>query len=75
MTPSHGAATPGRRLRWTELAADDLEAITDYLGERAPESAARIVREIVTAFNEPGRNFEQVCLFITCPCNDRPFPH
>lgn len=39
----------GRRLRWTELAADDLEAIADHLGERAPEAAARVVREIVAA--------------------------
>jgi len=32
------------QLRWTEQAADDLEAITDYLFANAPEHAERIVR-------------------------------
>ena len=38
------------QLRWTEQAADDLEAITDYLLANAPEHAERIVR---TLYNTP----------------------
>lgn len=38
------------QLRWTEQAADDLEAITNYLLENAPEHAERIVR---TLYNAP----------------------
>jgi plasmid stabilization system protein ParE len=38
------------QLRWTEQAADDLEAITDYLFANAPEHAERIVR---TLYNTP----------------------
>lgn len=34
------------QLRWTEQAADDLEAITNYLLENAPEHAERIVRTL-----------------------------
>lgn len=37
------------QLRWTEQAADDLEAITDYLFENAPEHAERIVRTLYHA--------------------------
>ena len=37
------------QLRWTEQAADDLEAITNYLFENAPEHAERIVRTIYNA--------------------------
>jgi toxin ParE1/3/4 len=33
-------------LRWSEQAADDLEHITDYLFENAPERAAELVRGI-----------------------------
>jgi toxin ParE1/3/4 len=36
-------------LRWTEEAAKDLEAISDYLFEQAPERAADLVREIYNA--------------------------
>jgi len=39
-------------LRWTEQAADDLEQITDYLFENAPERAAEFVRDI---YNAPSR--------------------
>jgi toxin ParE1/3/4 len=34
------------RLRWTAEAAADLEKITNYLFERTPENAERIVRSI-----------------------------
>lgn len=36
-------------LRWTEEAAADLEHITDYLFQNAPERAAELVREIYNA--------------------------
>ena len=36
-------------LRWTEEAARDLECITDYLFENAPDHASRIVRAIYNA--------------------------
>jgi toxin ParE1/3/4 len=34
------------RLRWTSAAADDLENIANYLFEKTPENAARLIREI-----------------------------
>ena len=34
------------RVRWTSAAADDLENIANYLFEKTPESAARLIREI-----------------------------
>jgi len=36
-------------LRWTEESAADLERITDYLFEHAPNRAAELVREIYDA--------------------------
>ena len=36
-------------LRWTEEAATDLEHITNYLFEHAPEQAAELVRGIYNA--------------------------
>lgn len=36
-------------LRWTEEAAADLEHITDYLFQHAPERAAELVRGIYNA--------------------------
>ncbi len=36
-------------LRWTQEAADDLERITNYLFENAPERAAGFVRDIYNA--------------------------
>jgi toxin ParE1/3/4 len=36
-------------LRWTEQAAADLEHITDYLFQNAPERAAELVRGIYNA--------------------------
>ena len=36
-------------LRWTEEAAADLERITNYLFEHAPERAPHLVREIYNA--------------------------
>jgi toxin ParE1/3/4 len=36
-------------LRWTEEAAADLEHITDYLFQNAPERAAELVRAIYNA--------------------------
>ena len=36
-------------LRWTEEAAADLEHITDYLFQNAPERAAELVRGIYSA--------------------------
>lgn len=43
------------QLRWTELAADDLETITNYLFENTPEHAERIVR---TVYNAPAALLE-----------------
>ncbi len=37
------------RLRWTSAAADDLENIANYLFEKTPENAARLIREIYDA--------------------------
>jgi plasmid stabilization system protein ParE len=37
------------QLRWTSAAADDLENIANYLFERTPENAARLIREICDA--------------------------
>ncbi len=37
------------QLRWTEEAATDLEQITDYLFQNAPERAAELVRGIYNA--------------------------
>ena len=34
------------RVRWTPAAADDLENIANYLFEKTPENAARLIREI-----------------------------
>ena len=34
------------QIRWTTEAADDLETIADYLFERTPENAARLIREV-----------------------------
>ena len=33
-------------VRWTPAAADDLENIANYLFEKTPENAARLIREI-----------------------------
>ncbi len=37
------------RLRWTSAAADDLENIANYLFEKTPENAARLIRELYDA--------------------------
>lgn len=37
------------RLRWTSAAADDLENIANYLFEKTPENAARLIRELYEA--------------------------
>jgi len=37
------------RVRWTSAAADDLENIANYLFEKTPENAARLIREIYDA--------------------------
>jgi toxin ParE1/3/4 len=34
------------QIRWTPAAADDLENIANYLFEKTPENAARLIREI-----------------------------
>lgn len=36
-------------LRWTSAAADDLENIANFLFERTPENAARLIRELYDA--------------------------
>jgi plasmid stabilization system protein ParE len=36
-------------LRWSQDAADDLERITDYLFENAPEHAPKLIRAIYDA--------------------------
>ncbi len=37
------------RVRWTLAAADDLQDIANYLFEKTPENAARLIREIYGA--------------------------
>ena len=37
------------QVRWTSAAADDLENIANYLFEKTPENAARLIREIYDA--------------------------
>jgi len=37
------------QVRWTKAAADDLESIANYLFEKTPEHAARLIRELYTA--------------------------
>jgi addiction module RelE/StbE family toxin len=37
------------QVRWTTAAASDLENIADYLFEKTPENAARLIREICGA--------------------------
>jgi hypothetical protein len=39
-------ATGVMQVRWTSAAADDLENIANYLFEKTPENAARLIREI-----------------------------
>jgi plasmid stabilization system protein ParE len=34
------------QVRWTSAAADDLENIANYLFEKTPENAGRLIREI-----------------------------
>jgi toxin ParE1/3/4 len=49
------------RVRWTRAAANDLEDIANYLFEKTPENAARLIREIykapsqLTKFPDSGR--------------------
>ena len=37
------------QVRWTSAAADDLENIANYLFEKTPQNAARLIREIYGA--------------------------
>ncbi len=37
------------QVRWTTAAASDLENIADYLFEKTPQNAARLIREICDA--------------------------
>jgi toxin ParE1/3/4 len=37
------------QVRWTTAAANDLENIADYLFEKTPENAARLIHEICDA--------------------------
>ena len=37
------------QVRWTTVAASDLESIAEYLFEKTPEHAARLIREICDA--------------------------
>lgn len=37
------------QLRWTSTAAEDLENIANYLFEKTPENAPRLIREIYDA--------------------------
>jgi addiction module RelE/StbE family toxin len=37
------------QVRWTTAAEDDLQIIADYLFEKTPEHAARLIREIYNA--------------------------
>lgn len=36
-----------RRLKWVGRAADDLEAIAEYISEDSPEAAKRVARQLV----------------------------
>jgi hypothetical protein len=45
--PHHSKTAPHlMRVRWTPVAADDLQSIANYLFEKTPASAARLMREI-----------------------------
>jgi len=35
------------RVRWTTVAADDLERVCDYIAESRPESARRVAKSVV----------------------------
>jgi toxin ParE1/3/4 len=37
------------QLRWTSAAVDDLENIANYLFEKTPENAARLIRDLYNA--------------------------
>jgi toxin ParE1/3/4 len=37
------------QLRWTIVAADDLEGIAEYLYEKSPQNAAQVIRKIYDA--------------------------
>jgi len=37
------------QIRWTTAAASDLESIADYLFEKTPQNAPRLIREICDA--------------------------
>ncbi len=37
------------QLRWTSAAADDLENIANYLFDKTPQNAARLIRDIYDA--------------------------
>ena len=37
------------QLRWTMVAADDLEGIAEYLYEKSPQNAAQLIRKIYEA--------------------------
>ena len=37
------------QVRWTQAAADDLDSIANYLFEKTPEHAPRLIRELYTA--------------------------
>ena len=43
------------QVRWTTAAANDLENIADYLFEKTPENAPRLIREICGAVLALGR--------------------
>ncbi len=45
--PHHSKTAPDpMRVRWTPAAADDLQSIANYLFEKTPANAARLIREI-----------------------------
>jgi plasmid stabilization system protein ParE len=41
------------QVRWTSAAADDLENIANYLFEKTPENAARLIPEIYKRVIQP----------------------
>jgi plasmid stabilization system protein ParE len=45
------------QVRWTSVAADDLENIANYLFEKTPENAPRLIREICDALSSL-KNFQ-----------------
>lgn len=42
---------PAVKLRWTEIAADDLQSVHQYLGERSPTQADAMIERILASID------------------------